>query len=121
MARRLIRQDEMLDESLEAAMICLHRAQARAALHQLREQPMRHGPWRARAERLARRLMLPLSTLIATCAEPFWPGMGRQGCKPLLRRRPVRRAGLAAEHQQAARIVLRLLHAQAPVLPVLDG
>ncbi|WNM08241.1 glycosyltransferase family 2 protein [Komagataeibacter nataicola] len=123
MARRLIRQDEMLDESLEAAMICLHRAQARAALHQLREQPMRHGPWRARAERLARRLMLPLSTLIATCAEPFfglaWERL--EAASPLLRRRPVRRAGLAAEHQQAARIVLRLLHAQAPVLPVLDG
>ncbi|MGY6770200.1 glycosyltransferase [Komagataeibacter sp. NFXK3] len=123
MARRLIRQDEMLDASLEPAMTCLHRAQARAALRQLWGQPVRHGPWRARAEKLARQLMVPSATLIETCAEPFfglaWDRL--EAASPLLRRRPVRRAGLVAEHRQAARIVLRLLHAQDPVLPVLDG
>ncbi|QHC36500.1 glycosyltransferase family 2 protein [Komagataeibacter xylinus] len=123
MARRMIRQDEMLDESLEPAMTSLHRAQARAALRPLWGRPVRHGLWRARAENLARQLMLPSAILIEISAEPFfglaWDRL--EAASPLLRRRPVRRAGLAAEHQQAARIVLRLLQAQTPVLPALDG
>ncbi|CAM2812262.1 glycosyl transferase [Komagataeibacter xylinus] len=123
MARRMIRQDEMLDESLEPAVSCLHRAQARAALRPLWGNAMRHGSWQARAETLAGQLMLPSATLIETYAEPFfgvaWDRI--EAASPLLRRRPVRRAGLAAEHQQAARIVQRLLLAQAPVLPALGG
>ncbi|GBQ49285.1 glycosyltransferase [Komagataeibacter sucrofermentans] len=121
MARRLIRQDEMLDENLEPAMACLHRAQARAALRPLWGHPMRHGPWRARGEKLARQLMLPATALIEVCAEPFF-GLAWDrlvAASPLLRRHPVRRAGLVVEHQHAARIVRRLLHAQAPVQPAL--
>ncbi|MBV1829687.1 glycosyltransferase [Komagataeibacter sp. AV436] len=123
MARRLVRQDEMLDESLEPAMTCLHRAQARAALRALWRQPVRPMSWLARAERLAGQLMLPAATLVASCAEPFfglaWDRV--EAASPLLRRHPVRRASLAVEHQRAARIVLRLLHARAPALSALGG
>lgn len=112
MARRLIRQDEMLDESLEPAGTCLLRAQARTTLRRVRalRQPGRQHHETARS--LAHQLGLPLSRVLEVMQERFF-GMAwsqLEAASPTLERRPVRRAELDLHAWQAEQI-LRQLHA----------
>lgn len=111
MARRLLRQDDMLDESLEPAMACLRRARARAALRRLRALPQGSAPWQAGLHDLADQLGLPVPDMEQMARAPFlgmaWEAMEAKG--PALARVPVRRADLTWHHRQARRVVRQLL------------
>ncbi|POF62622.1 glycosyl transferase [Novacetimonas maltaceti] len=111
MARRVIRQDEMLDDSLEAAGTCLLRAQARASLRRVRALPQSGRQHHETARSLARRLDLPLSRVLEMMHARFF-GMAwsqLETASPPLQRRPVRRAELDMHARQAEQI-LRHLH-----------
>ncbi|MBV1833660.1 glycosyltransferase [Novacetimonas pomaceti] len=111
MARRLIRHDEMLDESLEPATTCLHRAQARAALRRLRAMSPSTRSRHEAGRRLARQLGLPLPYVIGVTQERFF-GMAwsqLETASPDLRRMPVRRCELDMHVRQAERIMRQLL------------
>ena len=108
-ARRMLRQDEMLDDSLEPAGNCLRRAEARAALRVLWAAPA--GPPDAAAlSAYAGEVSLPPDLLRRWLEEPFfgtaWARVEAESVS--LRRDPVRRAELARHHDAAARIVRRL-------------
>lgn len=111
MARRLIRQDEMLDDSLEPAMHCLRRAQARAALRRLRIRP-RTGDERMIAEKqLADYLHVGVQDVAHMAKERFF-GMAWEKLEiasPMLVHVPVKRADLPIQHRMAERIVCGLL------------
>ena len=111
MARRLVRQDEMLDESLEPPMICLLRAQARAALRRLRALPPTGLSWRQDVESLAHQLNIPAARVDLLARMPFfgraWSHL--ETCSTELGRMPIRRADLSFHHRRARRVVRQLL------------
>ncbi|WP_182356800.1 glycosyltransferase [Komagataeibacter europaeus] len=122
MARRMVRQDEMLDDSLEPPRACLRRAQARAALHRLRALPPATGPWHDAVADLAALLRLPTGC-VAHMSRARFGGMAwdrLETLSPVLRRMPVRRADLPMHMDAARRIVDSLLvtHAAPGVMPV---
>ncbi|MGI4747798.1 MAG: glycosyltransferase [Janthinobacterium lividum] len=113
MARRIIRQDEALDDSLEPAVDCLRRAQARATLRVLFE--LRHHGEMAGISScllLARQVGLPPELIARWLEEPFfgtaWARLEAES--PLLIRRHVLRAELAGHREAADRIVQSLCH-----------
>ena len=127
-ARRMIRQDELLDDSLEPAADCLRRAQARATLRRLfdRRRPAagRSGGRQdaasiAACAALARQVGLPPELVARWLEEPFfgtaWARVEAES--PLLVRRPVRRDELAG-HREAADAIVRAL---CSGLPLPDG
>lgn len=116
MARRIIRQDEALDDDLESAADCLRRAQARAMLRILFE--WRHHDERASfsADRsvsvpscllLGKHVGLPPELIVRWLDAPYfgtaWARLEAES--PLLTRRHVPRAELAGHHEAANRIV----------------
>lgn len=116
MARRIIRQDEALDDNLEPAIDCLRRAQARATLRVLFGQ--RHNAGRAGVSGrepvtassrvlLGRQVGLPPDLIARWLDVPFfgtaWARLEAES--PLLARRPVPRADLPRYHEAADRIV----------------
>ena len=124
-ARRMIRQDEMLDDSLEPAADCLRRAQARATLRRLfdrgRATAARSGSRRdtaaiAACAALARQVGLPPELVARWLEEPFfgsaWARLEAES--PLLVRHPVRRDELAS-HREAADAIIRALCSGLPL------
>ncbi|ATU73021.1 glycosyl transferase family 2 [Gluconacetobacter sp. SXCC-1] len=111
MARRLLRQDDLLDESLEPALTCLRRARARAALRRLRALPRMSGQWGVEMCGLAYQLDLPPAEVERMARAHFlgvaWDSL--EQASPALVRVPVRRAELATHHRQARRVVRQLL------------
>ncbi len=107
MARRMIRQDHLLDAMLEPAIVALHRARARASLRLL------HAGARSWAidAAYARQVGLPLATVTAMvgCARFGEAWALIEAASPRLRRQPVRREALPLQHDIATRIVDRLL------------
>ncbi|NPD67678.1 glycosyltransferase family 2 protein [Lichenicola cladoniae] len=116
MARRIIRQDEALDDNLEPAVDCLRRAKARATLHALFGSRHRAGMAGIASARsvsgsscmaLAKQVGLPPELIARWLEEPFfgaaWARLEAES--PLLIRRPVPRADLARHHEAAERIV----------------
>ncbi len=112
-ARRVLRQDEMLDDSLEPAGDCLRRAEARAALRVLRDARLAGLPDAAALSAYAVRISLPPDLVGRWLEEPcFGTAWARVEAESVsLRRHPVRRAELARHHDEAARIIRRLEHA----------
>ncbi|PYD82467.1 glycosyl transferase [Komagataeibacter oboediens] len=119
MARRMVRQDEMLDDSLEPPRTCLRRARARAALRGLRGLPPGGDAWHDAADGLAALLRLPVAT-VAHMARGRFMGMAwdrLETLSPELRRMPVRRADLPMYIDEARRIVRGLLATPSCALP----
>jgi hypothetical protein len=111
MARRMIRQDEMLDDTLEPAALALRRAEARAGLRRLFAPGGSADGAAASVADYAGRVAVPAS-LVAALLRAGSPGAAWdaiEASSPLLRRRAVRRDQLAAHHAAAQRIVDRLL------------
>ncbi len=109
-ARRMLRQDEMLDDSLEPAGNCLRRAAARAALRVLRDARGAGLSDRHALSAYAARMALP-PDLIGRWLEErhFGTAWARVEAESLsLRRHPVRRAELARHREAARRIISRL-------------
>ncbi|MDT8871756.1 glycosyltransferase family 2 protein [Komagataeibacter rhaeticus] len=111
MARRLLRQDDLLDESLEPALTCLRRARARA-VPAAAARPAPHV--RAMGVEmcgLAYQLDLPPAEVERMARAHFlgvaWDSL--EQASPALVRVPVRRAELATHHRQARRVVRQLL------------
>ncbi|MCQ8239717.1 glycosyltransferase [Rhizosaccharibacter radicis] len=128
MARRIIRQDEELDESLEPAADCCRRARMRAALRRLHVSGGMDDPRRdASVHRFARISLIDPRRIAALCELPFfgeaWEAVERES--PSLGRRRVRRAVLERHVADAERILRSLRRARAPdALPaagMLDG
>lgn len=125
-ARRMIRQDETLDDSLEPAADCLRRARARAALRRLFDRPRAAGASRMDGYRspgpaaacapLARQVGLPPELVARWLEEPcFGAAWARlEAESPVLVRRPVRRDELAVHRAAADAIVLSLLDGSDP-------
>lgn len=126
MARRIIRQDDALDDNLEPAIDCLRRARARSALHALFWLRHRGGMAGMSAGRsvtgssclpLAKQVGLPPELIARWLEEPFfgaaWARLEAES--PLLIRRPVPRADLARHHEAAERIVQTLCRQDHPV------
>ena len=114
-ARRMIRQDALLDDSLEPAADCLRRARARAALRRLYERgrlarPASFGGDRSAVAALARLVGLPPDLIARWLDKPFfgstWARVEAES--PVLVRRPVLRDELAAHRATADAIVLAL-------------
>ncbi len=109
-ARRVLRQDEMLDDSLEPAGACLRRAEARAALRVLRDVHRAGLPDAAALSAYAARVALPPDLVGQWLEEPYfgtaWARVEAESAS--LRRHPVPRAALARHHGEAAQIVRRL-------------
>ncbi len=122
-ARRVLRQDEMLDDSLEPAGDCLRRAEARAALRVLRDLRLAGLPDAAALSAYAARVSLPPGLVGRWLEEPCfgtaWARVEAESAS--LRRHSVRRAQLARHHDEAARIVRRLDHAAGARFPRAAG
>lgn len=120
MARRMVRQDEMLDDSLEPPRAGLRRARARAVLRRLRGLTPATGPWHGAVSDLAALLCLPAAT-VAHMARARSGGMAwrrLETSSPALVRVPVRRADLPMHMDAAQRIVSSLLVA-SDIMPAL--
>jgi len=116
MRRRIVRQDEWIDDRLEPALRRLRRAVLRAHFRAARERMVCPAS-------LARQLRLPLPLLAASLARPFF-GAGWdtvEARSPVLRRHAVRRADLARQTEIAEAILARLRarSANAPATMVL--
>ncbi len=122
-ARRVLRQDEMLDDSLEPAGDCLRRAEARAALRVLRDARLAGLPDASALSAYAARVSLPPDLvrrwLEEPCSGTAWARVEAESVS--LRRHPVRRAELARHHDEAARIVRRLEHVARAGSPRMAG
>mgnify|MGYP002413149727 CR=1 FL=1 len=111
MARRMRQQDEMLDDALEPAVLCLRRAQARAWLKSV----WKPGSWTDEVidsiRGLAAFLALPFVEVLAQTETAYfgqaWETLER--VSPLLRRQMVRRGDLTRHHAEAEAIVRDLL------------
>ena len=107
MARRMLKQDPLLDESLESPAAALHRARTRATFRQLR----RCGGPAADVTAFALALGVDSTALGAWLQLPFqgqgWDALERNSAA--LERRPVERRLLARHHREAERIVNMLL------------
>ncbi len=103
MRRRIVRQDEWIDDHLEPAVDNLRRAVLRARFSVAWEQAICPAT-------LARHLRVPLARLSDSLAQAFlgaaWSTV--EALSPVLRRRPVRRTDLAWETDAADAILARL-------------
>jgi hypothetical protein len=111
MARRMIRQDEMLDADLEPAANCLRRASLRAQTRRLwatRREPS--YTWREQMGTLARDAALPLETVSAWLQAEYCGQCWEQieANSPMLLRVPVQRQALDRHHGIAQRILAGL-------------
>ncbi|WP_264784499.1 glycosyltransferase [Gluconacetobacter azotocaptans] len=109
-ARRMKRQDELLDDSLEPADDCLRRARARAWLRHLHDERGMGLGTRASTADLAAMLGVPAHHVAHRMIGPYF-GMCWERLEaetPSLRRRGVRRSDLAWHHARAADIVAGL-------------
>ncbi|GBQ21317.1 glycosyltransferase [Acetobacter estunensis NRIC 0472] len=114
-ARRIHHQDEMLDDALEPAVLCLKRAQARSALRVLwNEYPRNHDL--QMLQPLASHLELTATEIAAWLGAPYfgqvWEAIER--ASPALRRQRVKRSELTQHHAAATEILKNLL-AQNPL------
>jgi len=113
MARRMIRQDPLLDGALEPATCTLRRAQARALARRYWQGG--DAELLAALERLS---LVPAEIVRAWFASRFFgQGWARlEQASPALRRQPVRRADLH-QHREAALLILDRLRRQADDVP----
>jgi Glycosyl transferase family 2 len=106
MARRMIRQDRWLDESLEPASDALRRALARVALRRLRDETCSHRVRDDAARALSDLAHVGAHDLAILRGESAfgaaWEGIEKSPC---LRRRRLKRDELARQHAIALRIV----------------
>ncbi len=118
-ARRVLQQDEMLDDSLEPAGDCLRRAQARASLLALRDARLAGLPEAGALSAYAALVSLPPRLVGRWLEERYfgtaWARVEAESAA--LRRHPVRRAELARHRDEAERIVRRLEQAAGTRTP----
>ena len=109
-ARRVLHQDEMLDDSLEPAGNCLRRAEARASLRCLRDSRLAGLLDPQALSAYAARVSLPPGLVRQWLEEPcFGTAWARVEAESVsLCRHPVRRAELVRHRDEAERIVYRL-------------
>ncbi|GBQ79876.1 glycosyltransferase [Gluconacetobacter johannae DSM 13595] len=110
-ARRMERQDAVLDDSLEPAGDCLRRARARAWLRHLHDEQGIGRDTRASTASLAAMLGVPTHHVAHRMIGPYF-GMCWERLEaetPSLRRRRVHRSDLAWHHARAVDIVAGLL------------
>ncbi|MCQ8278284.1 glycosyltransferase [Acetobacteraceae bacterium KSS8] len=111
MARRMLKQDPLLDGSLEPPFAALRRARARAEFQRLRRSGAPHPD----VATLAATLEVDSDALESWLKLPFlgegWDAL--EGSSPVLKRRPVERRLLARHHEEAEWIVSTLLRERA--------
>ncbi len=109
-ARRVLHQDEMLDDSLEPAGNCLRRAEARASLRGLRDARLAGLLDPQALSAYAARVSLPPGLVRQWLEEPcFGTAWARVEAESVsLYRHPVRRAELVRHRDEAERIIYRL-------------
>ncbi len=112
MARRMIRQDALLDADLEPAANCLRRASLRAQTRRLWAE-RRDAFWREQIGTLARDAALPLETVSAWLQTEYYGQCWAQieANSPMLVRVPVQRQALD-RHQAVAHGILAELRAE---------